>query len=56
VLFPPLEPGKHPLAPLEILLLARMAAGERLVLKTLPFLQVEMREFLKLPAHSSDPV
>jgi hypothetical protein len=46
VVFPRPEPSKHPLAPFEILLLARLA-GERLVLKILPFLRVdiEMREF-----------
>jgi hypothetical protein len=49
---PRLKPGERPPAPLDIPLLAHMAAGERFVLQPVPLLRIAMRRFLNLPAQS----
>jgi hypothetical protein len=49
--FPRLKPGERPSAPLDVALLPRMAAGERLVLQAVPLLWVEMRAFLDMREH-----
>jgi hypothetical protein len=49
VLFPPLEPGKHPLAPLEILLSRVWRRASASFSRELPLFQIEMREFFEDP-------
>jgi hypothetical protein len=51
VLFPPLEPGKHPLAPLEILLSRVWRRASASFSRELPLFQIEMREFFEDPLH-----